>query len=482
MAQESGFTVRGMAPTGAAAKQLTLETGVSSETVSMFQIKERQLEKDIVFAKQYAPDFQRKPELWVVDESSFLSQRQKAQLDNMSHKAGAKVVYLGDVLQLQGVEAGKPFELAQKDGMTTAYMTEINRQKTPELQDAVGIITGRDQLGDKQRLTQVELNNNARAFAHMDQAGMVKEVKSESKGSVIDELVSDYLKLSATEREGTIVITAFNKDRVDINNAVRVGLTQEGVLSKSSANHEILVSKGWTRAMIKESQYYRAGDVVRFGRDYKQVDAKNGEYARVVSVDLPSGTVNLRKENGTELTWKPKKHNKVEVYNSEKRELAKGDLIRITRGEGEFKNGETARISSLDGPHATLEVRHGKEAPVSRSVNLIHSRHWDHAYATTVHASQGATQYRTIFHIRAPETENERQQERALENMAKVFGNRSFYVGTTRASHELRIYTNDKAVAAKAVAGRQDKTSAVETIRHHEKESISPPDTRDIQR
>mgnify|MGYP000225754321 CR=1 FL=1 len=50
-----------------------------------------------------------------------MAQRQKAQLDHMAEKAGAKVVYLGDTLQLQGVEAGKPFELAQRDGMETAY-------------------------------------------------------------------------------------------------------------------------------------------------------------------------------------------------------------------------------------------------------------------------------------------------------------------------------------------------------------------------
>jgi hypothetical protein len=53
--------------------------------------------------------------------------------------------------------------------------------------------------------------------------------------------------------------------------------------------------------------------------------------------------------------------------------------------------------------------------------------------------------------------------------MAKVFGDRSFYVGATRASHELRIYTNDKAMAARAVTARQDKTSAVETIQSHQK-------------
>lgn len=481
MAQESGYTVRGMAPTGAASKVLARETGVATDTVAMFQIKERQLQKDIGFAQQYAPDFQRKPELWVVDESSFLAQRQKAQLDHMAEKAGAKIVYLGDALQLQGVEAGKPFELAQKDGITTAYMTEINRQKTTDLQEAVGIITGRDTLQDGQRLTQVQLNGNARAFDYMDRAGMVREVK-EGQGSVIDELVKDYLALAPTDRERTIVITAYNKDRVAINEGVREGLKAQGALSAREDTREILVSKGWTRAMIKEAQYYQSGDVVRFGRDYQQIAAQKGEYARVVSVDAPASTVLLKKEDGTELAWQPRKHNKVEVYDTETRELAQGDLIRITRSEGEFKNGEVARVAAVDGTRATLELQQGKET-TSHQVDLARSKHWDHAYASTVHASQGATQHRAIFHIRAPENDNERKQERALENMAKVFGDRSFYVGATRASHELRIYTNDKGVAAQAVAGKQDKTSAVETIRrHHELETVSPPASRDLQR
>ncbi len=466
LAQEQGYTVRGMAPTGAASKVLARETGIATDTVSMFQIKERQLQKDIEFAKQYAPDFVRKAEVWIVDESSFLSQRQKAQLDHMAEKAGAKVVYLGDTLQLQGVEAGKPFELAQKDGIETAYMTEINRQKTPDLKQAVDVITGRDGLQPGQRLTQVALANNARAFAFMDKTGMVREVKGDS-GQLIGAVVDDILKLGKAERERTIVITAYNEDRRAINAGVREGLKAQGELSRSEDTREILVSKGWTRAMQKEAQYYQAGDVVRFGRDYQQIAAKKGEYMRVAAVDAPAGTVVLKKEDGTTIAWQPKKHNKIEVYDSDTRELAQGDLIRITRNEGEFKNGEIARVSAVAGERVILELRQGKDVSLHQ-VDLSRNKHWDHAYASTVHASQGATQHRAIFHIRAPETESEFKQARALDNMAKVFGDRSFYVGATRASHELRIYTNNKDVAAQAVAAKQDKTSAVETLRRHE--------------
>lgn len=486
MAQEQGYTVRGMAPTGAASKVLAMETGIATDTVSMFQIKERQLQKDIEFAKQFAPDFQRKAEVWIVDESSFLSQRQKAQLDHMAEKAGARVVYLGDKLQLQGVEAGKPFESAQRNGIQTAYMTEINRQKTAELKGAVDIIVGRDQVGEGQRLTQVELKNNARAFHYMDRAGMVREIES---SDLIGAVVKDVLELSKAERERTIVITAYNEDRVAINDGVRQGLKEQGELSRAEDTKEIYVSKGWTRAMQKEAQYYKVGDVVRFGRDYQQIEAKKGQYARVSSVDAPSGVVMLKKDDGSEIAWQPKKHNKIEVYDRESRELARGDKIRITRNNGEFKNGEVGRVVSVVGEKVTLEMRGGG----SHQVDLSAHKHWDHAYAQTVHASQGATEHRAIFHIRTPKSEGERRDTQALENMAKVFGNRSFYVGTTRASHELRIYTNDKAMAAGAVAAAQDKTSAVETIRRHERgtaiaadsieaRSVSPQRGGDLQR
>ena len=127
MAQEQGYTVRGMAPTGAAAKVLSRDTGMASDTVSMFMIRERQLQKEIQAIREGGSIFHRQAELWIVDESSFLSQHHKAKLDLMAERADAKVVYLGDMLQLQAVEAGKPFELAQRDGMETAYMTEISR-------------------------------------------------------------------------------------------------------------------------------------------------------------------------------------------------------------------------------------------------------------------------------------------------------------------------------------------------------------------
>ena len=90
IAQEQGYTVRGMAPTGAAAKVLSRDTGMPSDTVSMFMIKERQLQKQIMGIEQAGGRFARQAEIWIVDESSFLPQHQKAKLDLMAERARRK--------------------------------------------------------------------------------------------------------------------------------------------------------------------------------------------------------------------------------------------------------------------------------------------------------------------------------------------------------------------------------------------------------
>ncbi len=463
MAIEQGYTVRGMAPTGAASKALALSTKIHADTVSMFLILEKRLQKDVDFVKQHAPDFVRKSELWIVDESSFLSQYQKEEIDTLALKAGARVVYVGDMLQLQAVEAGKPFELAQKNGIETAYMTEISRQKTNDLKRMVDIVVGRDQLPKGQRLTQVELNRNGHAFAYMNKVGMVYEEQDNLIGAV----AGSYLNLDPAKRERTIIFTAFNQDRVDINNGIRAGLRELGELSSREEACKILVSKGWTRAKIKEAQYYVNGDVVRFGRAYKSMHIQKGDYARVVAVNKTRGTISLQRADGEKLTWTPQKHNKVEVYESENRALAAGDLIRFTRNGELFKNGEVARVKSITAQKASLEL--GKDTGSALyEVNLSQHRHWDHAYAVTIHSAQGSTQERAIFHIDIKKGIGD-SEKAELRQIAKIFGRRSFYVGATRASHALKIYTNNKEKAAQVICADQDKTSVVETTQNHEK-------------
>ena len=168
-----------------------------------------------------------------------------------------------------------------------------------------------------------------------------------------------------------------------------------------------------------------------------------------------------------------RKLTKVEVYDTADRVLAVGDRIKISRNDIDFVNGEVGRVVALKGDVAVLETPGG----VRKEINLEERRQWDHAYASTVHSAQGLTEYRTLFLINAPEGGGKQNQL-----MAKVFGDRSFGVGATRASHEMAIYTNDKAGAAGIVGAKQEKLSAVENIEKAQDKAHEKGANRQIER
>ncbi|MGS1000118.1 MobF family relaxase [Burkholderia glumae] len=473
VAHERGYVVRGMAATGKAALQLAADGGINADTVTMFEIHEQRRHDDLKLLREYVPDMKREPELWLVDEASFLAQRQMARLIKMAERAEAKVILLGDKLQLQAIEAGKPFEVLQDEGLTTALMTQIQRQRNPELQQAVAITVGTADLAPDEELTSLDLSRNARAFDFLEQAGRV--IENPDGEQLVQNLARRYVE-RGDRRNETIIITPFNEDRVNINNAIRSQLQARGELDTQESDHTIFRSESeMTRAKQKEAQYYTTDMTVRFGRDYQKILAARGEYMTVVATRPDEGIVVLRKADGSLMEWEPKKYNRVEVYLSEERALAARDVIRFTRGDELVKNGHEATVVSIQGNQAVLRLGDGKEIPW----DLDAQRHWDHAYAVTVHAGQGATREQAILHIPSEklgrDPDDPRRQSDIAMTVRRIFGDRSFYVGITRAVDDLHVYTTGAETARWAVSQHQDKSSALQTLREHEEAQLANP-------
>lgn len=73
----------------------------------------------------------------VLDEAGVVGARQMEQLMRIIEQSGARLVQLGDTKQTEAIEAGKPFAQLQQNGMETARIKEIQRQKNQELKIAV---------------------------------------------------------------------------------------------------------------------------------------------------------------------------------------------------------------------------------------------------------------------------------------------------------------------------------------------------------
>lgn len=446
MAEEQGYLVRGMSVSGSAAGTLEVETGIQSHTVKMFLIKEQQAQKEIEALKAAGQEIHRGKEMWVVDESSFIGQRDMNHIMRLAEKAEAKVVFVGDVRQLSSPEAGKPFELGQKEGMQTAQMREIRRQKTEDLRGVVSDIVRRQ---------------NTKAFEKLQAAGMVHEEKN--KDGLISAVVRSYM----ADRENTLIITPFNRDRAEINGQVREELRSAGVLQGVDQNARILVNKGLTKAEAQHAKYYDANDIVLFRRGYKSLDVPDNSYLSVKGIDRDNNVLTLVATDGREVRFSPKGKSAMEVYREESRKLAVGDKLRITRSSAELKTGDMGVVKEIRGDNFTLDT--GRKEVV---LSAKDSPHWDHAYAVTVHASQGLTVDRTIFHIHAPKEGNREGDKKPLHEISKVFGEQSFYVGVTRSRYAVEVHTNDADAAKQYITATQEKTSSLEAVRALEDQQV----------
>jgi conjugative relaxase-like TrwC/TraI family protein len=205
-AEQRGYVVEGFAPTSRAAHQLR-DAGISADTLQGFLAR----------TKRPTPE----SHLYMVDESSLASTRQVRDfLQKLD--SGDRVLFIGDVRQHQGVEAGKPFEQLVQAGMRTAQLDQIVRQKDPELLKAV------------EHLSRGEV---AEGIAMLEQQGRVTEIADPQKR--IAAIARNY----AASPDGTLIVSPDNASRRAINQAVRAELQTFGVVQNDDRAFLVLTPR-----------------------------------------------------------------------------------------------------------------------------------------------------------------------------------------------------------------------------------------------
>ena len=94
-----------------------------------------------------------------------------------------------------------------------------------------------------------------------------------------------------------------------------------------------------------------------------------------------------------------------------------------------------------------LLLRHKYKVDKTLAMDKKDLIHIDYAYAKTIHASQGLTADKTILE---------------LDYCSPTTSKNVYYVGVSRARHNVRIYTNDIEKTKKAVQKEQQKSSSLD--------------------
>jgi conjugative relaxase-like TrwC/TraI family protein len=422
IAEDHGFRVKGLAPTGKARDALQ-EKGIPSETLQLHLIRVRSEDRSA-----------RPPTLYVLDEASLASTRQvRAFLDTL--KAQDHVLLIGDddpnprkVGQHLSIEAGRIFQELQEAGLKTAHLNRLYRQKDPEL---------------KQVVLAFRNGRTHEALQLLATQHRIREYTSTRERYAA--IANSYLE----HPKGTLVISPDNRSREELNAAIRHRMRQIGMLKQDIAEFLTLVPRDVSGVDRTQADSYRAGDTIRFLRAHQQLGVASKSYAQVLEVDTTGNRLTVRTQESRILTYDPERVSGVSVYESKLQPFAVGDRIQFTAN---FTNlgvstRDLATITKLDS-HGNVEAKLDSGRKLRWSV--VEFRHIDYAYAMTSYSAQGTTVDRVLLQI---DTSDYRLSGLIDKTLA--------YVGASRAQCDIRIFTDDAARLERSLARENERAKAL---------------------
>ncbi|MFS1950517.1 conjugative transfer relaxase/helicase TraI (plasmid) [Vibrio lentus] len=429
----------GLAPTHAAVSELQ-KKGVEAQTLES-------LLTDLRRGTKEPNDYQ--GSLFFLDESSMVSNKQAKDFTDLIINSQSKAVLLGDKEQLLSLSAGKPFELAMRQGnIDTAQMTDIVRQQNDTLLNAVHNILDKqpDSALDKlQKQAPDPLGKTEHVISTLEPNNKDPRQAQQTATEKLPYVVAqDYLSRTPETRESTLIIAYTNVERDNITEHIREGLIGAKEIGQENVVASRLRSIGATGEELSTMMPYQKGLIL---------STKPGEYATITGVDSEHGIVTLKNEaTGREKTFFPRNrdHTFTTLFSLSHQPLSKEDKIitRFTDKTRDIKANVEYRVQSADEKMITALSESGKL--LTLNPNELKDAHWDYAYTRTADMAQGTTYPHVITAI---------QGKGGLTNLRRA------YIDLTRASTHLTLYTDNPKQMVKTWQSKEsNKHSAIETV------------------
>lgn len=366
--EKQGYTLHGLALSWSAAGVLSEEAKIEHTRAIEGFVRELATGKIKLDAKSVV----------LIDEGGLVGSRHMAAILAASKKAGAKVILTGDSLQLAPVEAGGAME-AMIEVIGSARIDEVRRQGSHVRNDPAKYAEFQWQ---RDAVLQFAHGHGAEALQAYQDHGLVKLTDDHS--AAINAMIKDWNEYRLSEGAGTALLLANDNETVrELNARVREILRAEDKLGEDA------ITLRTTDLKNTATIPFAIGDKVMFRKNDKKLgiqgDQTKDEQRRT------SGVFN--RTQGTILSIK-----------------MDGDIpiIRIKLDKG-----------------GTVEIRAGKGGYWDAAKKAVPLQH---AYATTIYASQGMTVQRSYLL-------DSRHIERRLA-----------YVGMSRHREECRVYVDKEAV------------------------------------
>jgi len=269
--EAAGYEVRGVALSGIAAENLESGSGIASRTIASLEHGWHQ-GRDLLTTR----------DVLVIDEAGMVGTRQLERVLSHATEAGAKVVLVGDIKQLQAIEAGAAFRsIHERHG--GAEIGEVRRQREDWQRDATrDLATGR----------------TGHALEVYRSHGMVHEAQTreQARDDLIDRWDRDR---QATAERRRIILTHTNDEVRALNEVARERMRAAGDLGDDV---RLTVERGERR--------FASGDRVMFLQNERGLGVKNGTLGTIEQVSARSMTVQT--DDGRSARFDLKDYNRID--------------------------------------------------------------------------------------------------------------------------------------------------------------------------
>jgi hypothetical protein len=269
--EAAGYEVRGVALSGIAAENLESGSGISSRTIASLEHGWGQ-GRDLLTSR----------DVLIIDEAGMVGTRQLERVLSHAAEAGTKVVLVGDIKQLQAIEAGAAFRsIYQRHG--GAEIGEVRRQRQDWQRDAT-----RDFAKGK----------TSHALEAYRSRGMVHEAQTreQARADLIDRWDRERQVVPDKSR---IILTHTNDEVRALNEAARERMRAAGDLGDDI---RLTVERG--------PRHFAGGDRVMFLQNERGLGVKNGTLGTIEQVSAQSMTVQT--DDGRSVRFDLKDYNKID--------------------------------------------------------------------------------------------------------------------------------------------------------------------------
>jgi Ti-type conjugative transfer relaxase TraA len=269
--EAAGYEVRGVALSGIAAENLESGSGIASRTIASMEHGWGQ-GRDLLTAR----------DVLVIDEAGMVGTRQLERVLSHAAEAGAKVVLVGDIKQLQAIEAGAAFRsIHERHG--GAEIGEVRRQREDWQRDATrDLATGR----------------NGDALEAYRSHGMVHDAQTreQARGDLIERWDRDR---QASPDRTRIILTHTNDEVRALNETAREKMREAGSLGDEV---HVTVERG--------ARSFASGDRVMFLQNERGLGVKNGTLGTIEQVSPQA--MSVRTDDGRSVTFDLKDYNRID--------------------------------------------------------------------------------------------------------------------------------------------------------------------------